>query len=47
MNTERPLDGIRSIRVKLGLLVGVSVVATVLVAEVADAGASRAGSACR
>ena len=38
MNTERPLDGIASIRVKLGLLVGASVVATVLVAEVADAG---------
>ena len=38
MNTERPLDGIRSIRAKLGLLVAASVVATVLVAEVADAG---------
>ena len=38
MNTDRPLDGIASIKVKLGLLVAASVVATVVVAEVADAG---------
>ncbi len=37
MNSQRPLDGITSIRVKLGLLVGVSVVVAVLVAEVGDA----------
>ncbi|MGB8020049.1 MAG: DUF4153 domain-containing protein [Candidatus Nanopelagicales bacterium] len=37
MNTERPLDAVSSIRVKLGLLVGVSVVVAVLVAEVGDA----------
>lgn len=41
MNRERPLDGIASIRVKLGLLVGASVVAAVLVAEVADTAAVR------
>ncbi|GAA4407291.1 hypothetical protein GCM10023168_23180 [Fodinibacter luteus] len=38
MNTDRPLDGIASIKAKLGLLVAVSVVATAVVAEVADAG---------
>ncbi|MFQ6173078.1 DUF4153 domain-containing protein [Oryzobacter sp. R7] len=38
MNTERPLDGIASIKVKLGLLVGVSVLAAVTIAEVADGG---------
>ncbi|HET6967657.1 MAG TPA: HAMP domain-containing sensor histidine kinase, partial [Ornithinibacter sp.] len=38
MNTDRPLDGIASIKVKLGLLVAASVVATVVVARVADAG---------
>jgi two-component system sensor histidine kinase BaeS len=38
VNTDRPLDGIASIRVKLGLLVAASVVAALLVAEVADAG---------
>ena len=38
MNTDRPLDGIASIRVKLGLLVAASIVATILVAEVAQAG---------
>ena len=37
MKSQRPLDGITSIRVKLGLLVGVSVVVAVLVAEVGDA----------
>ena len=38
MNTDRPLDGITSLKVKLGLLVAASVVATVVVARVADAG---------
>ena len=37
MNPERPLDGIRSIRTKLALLVGVSVVVAAVVAEVGDA----------
>ncbi len=37
MNTQRPLDGIRSVRAKLGLLVGVSVVVAAVVAEVGDA----------
>jgi two-component system sensor histidine kinase BaeS len=37
VNTERPLDGIRSIRTKLGLLVGISVVVAAVVAEVGDA----------
>ena len=37
MNTARPLDAVSSIRVKLGLLVGVSVVVAVLVAGVGDA----------
>ncbi|MDF3045668.1 MAG: integral rane sensor signal transduction histidine kinase [Ornithinibacter sp.] len=37
MNPERPLDGIRTIRTKLGLLVGVSVVVAAVVAEVGDA----------
>ena len=37
MNTARPLDAVSSIRVKLGLLVGVSVVVAVLVAAVGDA----------
>ena len=36
MNTDRPLDGIRSIKVKLGLLVAVSIVAAILVAEIGD-----------
>lgn len=36
MNTDRPLDGIRSIKVKLGLLVAASIVAAVLVAEIGD-----------
>jgi two-component system sensor histidine kinase BaeS len=38
VNTDRPLDGITSLKVKLGLLVAASVVATVVVARVADAG---------
>lgn len=38
MNTERPLDGIGSIKVKLGVLVGVSVLVAVTIAEVADGG---------
>ena len=37
MNAERPLDGIASIKVKLGVLVGASVVVATLVAEVGDA----------
>ncbi len=37
MNTARPLDAVSSIKVKLGLLVGASVVVAVLVAEVGDA----------
>ena len=37
MNTKQPLDGIRSVRTKLGLLVGVSVVVAAVVAEVGDA----------
>ena len=36
MNTDHPLDGVASIKVKLGLLVGASVVAAVVVAGVAD-----------
>ena len=36
MTVERPLDGVRSIKVKLGLLVGASVFAAVLVAAVGD-----------
>ncbi len=37
MNPGRPLDALTSIKAKLGLLVGVSVVVAVLVAEVGDA----------
>ena len=37
MNTERPLDGVASIRVKLGVLVGASVVVAVIVAGVGEA----------
>lgn len=37
MNTDRPLDGIASIKVKLGLLVAVSVVVAILVAEIGNA----------
>ena len=36
MNTERPLDGVASIKVKLGLLVGASVVVAVIVAGVGE-----------
>lgn len=36
MNTDRPLDGVASIRVKLGLLVGASVVVAVVVAGVGE-----------
>ncbi|PKW26330.1 DUF4153 domain-containing protein [Phycicoccus duodecadis] len=36
MRTDRPLDGVSSIKVKLGLLVGVSVLVAVLVAAIAD-----------
>ncbi len=38
MNTDRPLDGVASIKVKLGVLVGVSVLVAVTIAEVADGG---------
>lgn len=38
MNTDRPLDGVTSVKGKLGLLVGVSVLAAVTIAEVADGG---------
>jgi len=37
VNTERPLDGVASIRVKLGVLVGASVVVAVIVAGVGEA----------
>ena len=36
MNTDRPLDDIRSIKVKLGLLVAASIVAATLVSEIGD-----------
>jgi signal transduction histidine kinase len=36
VNADRPLDGIRSIKVKLGLLVAVSIVAASLVGEIGD-----------
>ncbi|HET7802392.1 MAG TPA: HAMP domain-containing protein, partial [Humibacillus xanthopallidus] len=36
MNTDRPLDGIRSIKAKLGLLVAVSIVVAALVAQIGD-----------
>lgn len=36
MNTERPLDGIASIKVKLGVLVGASIVVAALVSEIGD-----------
>lgn len=36
MNTDRPLDGIRSITVKLGLLVAISVVVAALVSLIGD-----------
>jgi signal transduction histidine kinase len=36
MNTERPLDGIASIKVKLALLVGASIVVAALVSEIGD-----------
>ena len=36
VNPDRPLDGIRSIKAKLGLLVGVSVVAASFVSEIGD-----------
>lgn len=36
MNTDRPLDAIRSIKVKLGLLVAVSIVAAILVSQIGD-----------
>ncbi|MBM6400164.1 DUF4153 domain-containing protein [Phycicoccus sonneratiae] len=36
MNPDRPLDGVTSIKLKLGVLVGASVVATVLVAAIGD-----------
>jgi two-component system sensor histidine kinase BaeS len=38
VNTARPLDGITSLKVKLGLLVAVSIVVAVVVERVADAG---------
>ncbi|HET7762978.1 MAG TPA: DUF4153 domain-containing protein [Phycicoccus sp.] len=37
MNTERPLDGITSIKVKLAVLVGTSVLSALLVAAIGDA----------
>lgn len=36
MNTERPLDGLRSIKAKLAVLVGLSIVAASVVSEVGD-----------
>jgi len=36
VNTDRPLDGVASIKVKLGLLVGASVVVAVVVAGVGE-----------
>ena len=36
MNPDRPLDGIRSIKAKLALLVGASIVAAALVSEIGD-----------
>lgn len=36
LNTERPLDGVRSVKAKLGLLVGASIVAAIVVAEIGD-----------
>ncbi|WP_460627232.1 DUF4153 domain-containing protein [Intrasporangium mesophilum] len=36
VNPQRPLDGIKSIKAKLGLLVGASVVAAAFVAEIGD-----------
>ncbi|MFL6079700.1 MAG: DUF4153 domain-containing protein [Ornithinibacter sp.] len=36
MNTDRPLDGVASIKVKLGLLVGASVVVAVVVAGIGE-----------
>ncbi|TQM62614.1 DUF4153 domain-containing protein [Humibacillus xanthopallidus] len=36
MNADRPLDGIRSIKVKLGLLVAVSIVVAAVVAQIGD-----------
>ena len=36
MNADRPLDGIRSIKVKLGLLVAVSIVVAALVSQIGD-----------
>ncbi len=36
MNTDRPLDGVTSIKLKLGVLVGASVLAGVLVAAIGD-----------
>ena len=36
MNPDRPLDGLRSIKVKLAVLVGLSIVAASIVSEVGD-----------
>ena len=36
MNTDRPLDGFRSIKVKLAILVGLSVVAAAVISEAGD-----------
>ena len=41
MNTDRPLDGVASIKVKLGLLVGASVVVAVVVAGVGEVAVTR------
>ena len=43
VNPDRPLDGVASIKVKLGLLVGASVLAAVLVAAIGDRPGSRGG----
>ena len=43
MNTDRPLDGVRSIKVKLGLLVAVSIVAATLVSGIGEGPESRPG----
>ena len=36
MNPDRPLDGLRSIKVKLAVLVGLSIVAASIVSEGGD-----------
>ena len=43
VNTDRPLDGIRSIKAKLGLLVAASIVVASLVSVIGDAAGCPAG----